>query len=105
MQGAQEWWSRNPDVVFRLVAGERLLVPVRGEAAHRRRLFTLNPLGQQVWELLEKGLTFERLCMALRERYPDTPPERVEADTRRFLEELEKLSLLRRGPAESGHGV
>ena len=71
-----------------------------GEAARTRRLYTLNPLGQMVWELLEKARSFDDLCAVLRARYPDTPPERVEADTRRFLEELEGLALLHRAPED-----
>lgn len=101
-----EFWSRNPDVVFRVVAGERLLVPVRGDAARTRRLFTLNPLGASVWELLETERTFGDLCEALEIRYPGTPRDRVEADTDRFLTELEGFGLLvKRGRKETAHGL
>lgn len=100
-----EWWSRNPDVVFRMVAGERLLVPVRGDAARTRRLFTLNPLGASVWELLEREQTFGDLCMALETRYAGVSREQVEADTGRFLAELEAFGLLKRGRKEPAHGL
>jgi hypothetical protein len=92
----EERWSRNPDVVFRTVAGERLLVPVRGAAAKTRRLFTLNPLGASVWELLERDRSFRDLCEALQKQYPGTPVDRVEEDTHRFLTELESFGLLYR---------
>ena len=100
-----ERWSRNPDVVFRVVAKERLLVPVRGDAARPRRLYTLNLLGASVWELLESARSFGDLCEALGETFPGTEPERIEEDTHRFLKELEKFGLLVRGGEEAGRGL
>ena len=98
-------WSRNPNVVFRVVAGERLLVPVRGEAARSRRLYTLNPLGAAVWEILDEARSFGSLCEALMIRYPGVSVGRVEEDTSRFLLELESFGLLRRGRETGAHGV
>lgn len=98
-------WGRNPDVVFRVVAGERLLVPVRGEVARTHRIYTLNPLGAAVWEILETPLAFDELCRALAKRYPGTPLDRVEGDTRRFLLELEGFGLLRRDDGKAADGL
>jgi hypothetical protein len=101
----EERWSRNPDVVFRTVAGERLLVPVRGAAAKSRRLFTLNPLGASVWELLERERSFRDLSEALQKQYPGTPPGQVEEDTHRFLTELAEFGLLYRNKEGAPDGL
>lgn len=102
--GKDSFIAPHPDVVFRTVAGERLLVPVRGEGARRRRLFTLNPLGAVIWERLGGGREWEALCVDLQRLYPAIDPERVRSDTERFLGELESrgLIILREGP---GHGL
>jgi hypothetical protein len=94
---AEERYSRNPNVVYRLIAGERLLVPVRGEAARARRLYTLNALGVSIWELLEKEPTFDGLCSELEKRYPDIGQERIRSETGAFLSDLVKFGLIFQG--------
>jgi len=42
-------YRRNPDVVFRLIAGETILVPASKETQTVGRLFTLNETGAFVW--------------------------------------------------------
>jgi hypothetical protein len=98
-------FARNPDVVFRVVAGERLLVPVRGEAARTRRLFTLNPLGATVWELLENDSSLDELCGELQKRHPNTAPERIRADTERYLTDLSVARLIVASGRNSGHDM
>ncbi len=102
---AEVKYSRNPDVVFRVVAGERLLMPVRGEVARTRRLFTLNPLGAMVWELLENESSLNDLCGELAKRHPNTAPERIHADTERFITELAAARMIVSGGKESSHDL
>lgn len=101
----EDRYSRNPSVVCRLIAGEHLLVPVRGEAARNRRLYTLNALGVSIWALLEKEMTLNALCEELEKRYPDIGKERILAETGAFLCELEKFGLIFGNQEKHQHGV
>ena len=55
-------YTRKPDIVTRQIAGETLLVPVRGRLADLQRLFALEGVGEFIWNLLD-GQTSEVLIV------------------------------------------
>ena len=57
--------------------------------------FGLDPLGTRIWDLLKEGLTPASICARIAEEY-DTDREIVEADARRFLEELEANDIVQK---------
>jgi hypothetical protein len=46
-------YRKNPDVVTRKIAGELFLVPIRGKVADMQRIFSLNPVGELIWESMD----------------------------------------------------
>lgn len=49
----QEIPQKSPSVVARTIAGETLLVPVRGDLALLNKLFALNEVGAYIWEQID----------------------------------------------------
>jgi hypothetical protein len=84
-------YSRNKDIVARSVAGEHLLVPVKGCT---KKLYTLNKVGSQLWELIETSKTELELVDALVERY-QISPETALKDVQLYLDELVRMELVR----------
>lgn len=44
---------RTPDIVCRNIAGETFLVPVRGDLADMRKIFTLDSVAAFIWEAMD----------------------------------------------------
>lgn len=46
-------YNKNPDVVYRVIAGEAILLPISKETQIAGRLFSLNETGAFIWELID----------------------------------------------------
>ena len=50
-------YRQHSNIVARKVAGEFLLIPLKQGMVDAQRVFTLNEVGQRVWDLLKAGQT------------------------------------------------
>lgn len=83
---------RSPDVVDEEVDGRAVLVDAEG-----RELITLNPTGTLVWGLLDGERDLEEVARHVHENVGDEVAlEQVEADVRRFVDELVEEGLVHR---------
>ena len=80
-------YRRNPNVVARVIAGETILVPVSGNLADMRRLFSLNETADAIWNMLDSSMTSEDVAKRIVEAY-DVPAARAMEDTEGLLREL-----------------
>lgn len=86
-------YRKTEQVTARKVAGETLLVPIKGRLADLHRVFTLNAVAEWVWEQLDGRRTAAELCDGLVARF-DVPHPTAEADLASLLEKLEKAGLI-----------
>ncbi len=85
-------WRRAPDVRFRVVGGEGVVVrQTSGEA------LVVDEVGARILELLDERPTAAEIVGRLEAEY-DVEPERLAADVERFLEELLEAGIA--GPVE-----
>ena len=84
-------YQRQEDVVARCVAGENVLIPVHGCTSS---VYTLNPAGCRLWDLLEQSRTEDELTEALVEQYRITR-EAAKQDVAVFLGDLMRMGLVR----------
>jgi hypothetical protein len=80
-------------VIAREIAGETLLVPIRGELADMQRLFFLEPVSHFIWEQLDGATTLADVGMAVTGRF-DVDVEVARADLLAFIEELTDAGLV-----------
>jgi hypothetical protein len=59
------------------------------------KYFSLNPVATRIWDLLEKPLTAEELCMVLIDEY-DVESERCRIEVEEHLSEMVGLGLVLR---------
>jgi len=55
--------------------------------------FGLDPVGTRIWDLLKQGLSPADICATLAEEYA-IDREVIDADARRFLEQLEAQDMI-----------
>lgn len=86
---------RTPsDIVSRLIAGERLLVPVRHGAAQMDYLFTINEAGGAILDLLDGRRAAPEIARILCREF-DVAEEQARADVLEFLGALYDAGLAR----------
>ncbi len=83
----------RPDTATREIAGEVLLVPVRGKLAQLQQIFVLNPVGAYIWRQLDGERDLAQVHRGLVERFEVTGEE-AEADLFEYLGTLEDAGLV-----------
>ncbi len=68
-------FKRNDSVVFREIAGEMFLVPVRGKLADMQNVFALNRVAGFIWERLDGAHTLAGIRDAIPSQFDVTTEE------------------------------
>jgi hypothetical protein len=86
-------FSRRSDIVPRDIAGETILVPVRGELARLQQIFVLNPVGEHIWHRLDGSQDLNSILRSLVEAF-EIEEDDARADLLDFLADLEDAGLI-----------
>jgi hypothetical protein len=87
--------------VTREIAGELLIVPVSGRVGDLEAIFTLNPVGSRIWQLLEQPQRVHDLVEAVTREYEVGNAEAA-SDVAEFLDALDRVGLIRRQDGRTG---
>jgi hypothetical protein len=90
-------YARLPDIVVRRIAGDAILVPVRGELARMERIFVLDEVGEHIWAALD-GRQTAREVLASVVRSFEVDEETARADLAEFVAELADAGLITASP-------
>ena len=85
---------KENDLVTRDVAGEMIIVPIKGHVGDLEGVFTLNELGAMIWQLMDGQTTVSQLMEAVQNEY-DVGAAESEKDVVDFLSSLEDAGLIR----------
>jgi hypothetical protein len=80
-------FSRNPDIVFRVIEGGGVLLNIKSGAYHE-----VNSTASEIWEALETPLSESELLERMTERFGDVPD--LDADIREFVGMLTDRDLI-----------
>jgi hypothetical protein len=86
-------YIRSATVVSRLIAGETLVVPIRGGVGDLASIYTFNETGTVIWEALAEPRTVSDLRHAV-EREFEVSSNIAEADVTAFLAEVHAAGLV-----------
>lgn len=84
---------RSGDFVSREIAGETILVPIRGDVAQLESIFTMNDTAATLWAGVSEGLDRQALADRLVERF-EVAPEMALADVDEFVRTLVAEGLI-----------
>ena len=96
MTGNSQWqdvFVASENIVTRKVAGETILVPISGNLANMQRLFTVNEIGELIWQQLDGKRTLDAIRQELMDAY-EVDEVRLEADIREFIEKMYRDGLI-----------
>ena len=95
MNSPGKCFTKDNDLVTRDVAGETIIVPIKGRVGDLDAIYTLNEVGTFIWQHLERRPTIRQLVGAVAREY-DVEPAEAKRDVGEFLESLEAAGLIRR---------
>jgi len=84
---------RSQAVVAREVAGEILIVPIRGKVGDLASIYSFNASGSLIWNLLEFPQTVAQLATAIAAAF-EIELARAEDDVARFVAEMKSAGLI-----------
>jgi len=84
---------RSQSVVARVVAGETLIVPIRGKVGDLASIYSFNGTGTLIWKLLESPKTVNQLAVAVVQEY-DVDPVQAARDVASFAGEMKAVGLV-----------
>ena len=86
-------YQRNAEFVFRSIAGESVLVPIRQRLGDLESIYTLNEVGTLIWQLIDGQRNIGEIVQSVRQAY-EVEGEEVTKDAVDFLSSLEKAGLI-----------
>ncbi len=81
------------EVVARRLAGEELLVPVRGRLADLQRIFALDPVAAHIWKHVDGKQDGEAILKSVVETF-EVDESTARVDLERFLGQLAEAGLV-----------
>ena len=87
-------FERSPDQVSRNVAGETLIVPVRGGVGDLDSIYMLRQVAQAIWQMVGDGRTVAEMVEGIQAEF-EVDHNRASQDIKRFLGELLVEGLIR----------
>ena len=88
-------YSRNPDIIFRKIADEFILVPVRQKAVDLKSVYTLNDSAACIWELIDGKKSALLIKERLSEEF-EVEASQAQSDVCYILSQLEALGLIQK---------
>jgi Coenzyme PQQ synthesis protein D (PqqD) len=95
MNTLETCFVKEKDLVTRDIAGESIIVPIKGHVGDLDGLFTLNEVGAMIWQLIDGQKTGRQLAEAVKDEYD----VEAEDDVVDFLQSLEDAGLIRHSEA------
>jgi hypothetical protein len=84
---------KGTDLTTRRIAGETLIVPVRGSVGDLDAIYTLNEIGSRIWQLMDEQHTVKQIAGAISAEYDVTEAE-AERDVLELLASMEAAGLV-----------
>jgi hypothetical protein len=88
-------YSKNPDIIFRMIADEFILVPIRQKAVDLKCVYTLNQTAAFLWELIDSRQNVSQITDKFAAEF-EVDPRQAQADILEIISQLESLSLIQK---------
>jgi len=81
-------YIRNSKTISGRLSDEMVMMDI-----DQGKYFSLNPVATRIWDLLERLLTIDELCLTLMNEY-NVDPERCRTDVDEYLSVMVKIGLV-----------
>lgn len=91
----EQSFTKGDELTTRRIAGETLIVPVRGHVGDLDAIYTLNEVGSRIWQLIDGSRTVKEIIAEISAEY-DVALAEAEQDVRELLGSMKEAGLIRR---------
>jgi len=86
-------YVRSNSVVSRVIAGETLIVPVRGGVGDLASIYSLNEVGSSIWSAIAQPCSEDKIIEHIEAEFTGEHGQ-VERDVTSFLSEMQSAGLV-----------
>ena len=86
---------KEDELVSRHIAGETIVVPIRGRLADLQQIYVLNPVAEFIWERLDGQKSLGEILQDVVDAF-DVERGKAEDDVQAFVTELTAAGLVRK---------
>lgn len=90
----EKCFEKDSSIVYRKIADEVILVPIRRSVGDLESIYTLNDVGARIWELIDGKKQVNWIRDIIIEEF-EVSEEEAEADLIEFLQQLEGIGCIR----------
>ena len=90
-------YRKTESLVTREIAGETILVPVRGTLASLQQIFVMNPVAAFAWQRLDGETSLEEILEGVLDRF-EVASEQARNDLEELFSALDQAELVARIP-------
>ncbi len=91
-------FRRKGEYVTRLIAGDSIVVPVRGQVGDLNAIYNLNEVGAFIWNLIDGETSVHSIMEAVCQDF-EVARDQAEQDVALFLGTLESAGMVQRSEA------
>jgi len=89
-------YKKSDSIVFRKIADEFILVPIRQNVGDLESICTLNDVAARIWELIDGKMKVKEIKDKIVEEF-EVAPEEAEKDLIEYLRQLEGIKAIIEG--------
>jgi hypothetical protein len=89
-------YKKSDSIVFRKIADEFILVPIRQNVGDLESICTLNEVAARIWELIDGKMKAREIKDKIVEEFEVTPKQ-AEKDLVEYLQQLEEIEAIIEG--------
>lgn len=101
MDDASARYVKRGEIAFRVIAGEGVLVPIKGGVGDLHSIFTINEVGTAIWGFIGPERTTAEIACLVGDEFEVTP-EQATRDVAKFVKTLCEKGLIEPVPAAEG---
>ncbi|MEW6571953.1 MAG: PqqD family protein [Nitrospirota bacterium] len=87
-------YVKDSSVVFRKIAEEFILVPIKQKADEVDSIYTINEVAGRIWELIDGEKTLSEIKNVIIDEF-EVSPEIAEIDLIEFIKQLEHIGAIK----------
>lgn len=88
-------YQKDPSIVFREIAGEMILVPIRQNVGDLESIYTLNETAARIWALMDGQRTVQEIRDEIVKEF-EVEADEAQRDLAELLEQLESVGAVKK---------
>jgi len=93
MNNLNNTYQKDSNIVYRKIADEYILVPIRQQVADLNCIYTLNEIGAFIWELIDGKSNIKQILKNITAAY-DVEEKAAKDDLISFISQLLKIKAI-----------